>query len=217
MTCSLTSPTLPCPYCDLSLTQWTHCLQISFPVASWLLQRQSKGRKPGSKEERACSFAIAQSCPTLRSPRACNPPGSTVRSIFQAKILEWVPISSSSRSSWPRDWTHSSYIAGRFFTTEPPGESIENRGLYNVILHRSTASSPGSSWSSSPQVRNNHDLLSCLLICKSMHTHPSQECLSGHILPRGPASPLNPPCSISSLSLFFLSPITLINKSTLSF
>lgn len=80
----------------------------------------------------------------------------------------------------------------------------------------STASSPGSSWSSSPQVWNNLNLFSCLLICKSMHIHPSQVCLSGQILPRGPASPLNPPCLINSLSLFFLSPITLTNKSTLS-
>ena len=129
MTCLLTSPTFPCPYCDLSLTQWTHFLQISFPVASWLLRRQSKGRKPESKEECACSFSIAQSCPTLCSPVACNPPGSSVHGIFQAKILKGVAISSSSRSSWPKVWTHISYIAGRFFTTEPPGKSTEKRGL----------------------------------------------------------------------------------------
>ena len=34
-----------------------------------------------------------------------NLPGSSVHRIFQASILEWVAISSSRGSSWPRDWT----------------------------------------------------------------------------------------------------------------
>ena len=46
----------------------------------------------------------------------CSPPGSSVHRILQAKILEWVAISSSRGSSWPRDWTWVSCIAGRFFT-----------------------------------------------------------------------------------------------------
>ena len=36
--------------------------------------------------------------------------------IFQARVLEWVPISFSRGSSWPRDWTQVSCIAGRCFT-----------------------------------------------------------------------------------------------------
>ena len=53
--------------------------------------------------------------------------GFSVHRIFQARILEWVAISSSRGSSWPRDptWVScSSYIAGRFFTTEPPEKLI---------------------------------------------------------------------------------------------
>ena len=46
----------------------------------------------------------------------------TVRGILQARILEWVAIPFSGVSSQPRDWICVSYIAGRFFTTEPPGE-----------------------------------------------------------------------------------------------
>ena len=38
-------------------------------------------------------------------------------SIFQARILEWVAISSSRGSSWPRDGTCVSCMAGGFFTT----------------------------------------------------------------------------------------------------
>ena len=37
-------------------------------------------------------------------------------SIFQAWILEWVAISFSMGSSWPRDWTQVSRIVGRGFT-----------------------------------------------------------------------------------------------------
>ena len=47
----------------------------------------------------------AQSCPALRSPTDCSPPGSSVYGIFQASILEWVDIFFSSGSSRPRDRT----------------------------------------------------------------------------------------------------------------
>ena len=52
----------------------------------------------------------------------CSPPGSSVHVISQARILDWVAISSSRGSSWPRDWTYISYIAGRLFTAEPPAK-----------------------------------------------------------------------------------------------
>ena len=35
----------------------------------------------------------------------CSPPGSSVHRIFQARTLEWVAISPSRGSSWPRDRT----------------------------------------------------------------------------------------------------------------
>ena len=46
---------------------------------------------------------VAQSCPTLYNPVDCSLPGSSVHGIFQARILEWVAISFSRRSSQPRD------------------------------------------------------------------------------------------------------------------
>ena len=48
----------------------------------------------------ACS--VAQSCLTLCDPMDCSPPGSSVHGILQARILEWVAISSSRGSSQPR-------------------------------------------------------------------------------------------------------------------
>ena len=47
----------------------------------------------------------AQSCPTLCDPVDCSLPGPSVHRIFQARILEWFAISSSRRSSRPRDQT----------------------------------------------------------------------------------------------------------------
>ena len=59
---------------------------------------------------------VAQSCPTLCDPMDCSPPGSSVRGILQARILEWVATPSSRGSSPPRDRTHVSGIAGGFST-----------------------------------------------------------------------------------------------------
>ena len=55
-------------------------------------------------------------------PVDCSPPGSSVHSISKARILEWVAISFSRGSSQPSDQICVSCIAGRFFTTEPPGK-----------------------------------------------------------------------------------------------
>ena len=47
----------------------------------------------------------------LCHPMDCSPPGSSAHGILQARILEWVAMSSSRGSSWPRDWTHMPYIS----------------------------------------------------------------------------------------------------------
>ena len=59
---------------------------------------------------------LAQSCVTLCDPMDCSQPGTYVHGILQAIILERVSISFSRGTSWPRDWTCVSCIAGRFFT-----------------------------------------------------------------------------------------------------
>ena len=45
----------------------------------------------------------------------CSPPGSSIHGILQARRLEWVAISVSRGSSWPRDRNQVSWTAGRFF------------------------------------------------------------------------------------------------------
>jgi len=43
---------------------------------------------------------VAQSCPTLRDPMDCSPPGSSVHVIFQARVLEWGAIAFNSGDPW---------------------------------------------------------------------------------------------------------------------
>ena len=82
-----------------------------------------------------CCCLVTKPCLTLCDLMDCSPPGSSVYGISQARILEWVAISFSRRSSWPRDRTHISCLAGCFFTTVPPGKTIFLRltVVYNII------------------------------------------------------------------------------------
>ena len=75
---------------------------------------------------------VNQSCPTLWDPMDCSSPGFSIHGILQARVLEWVAISFSRGSSWPRDQTRFSCIAGRFFTY-----CMNHQGSYshnNLIL-----------------------------------------------------------------------------------
>ena len=106
----------------------------------------SMGRNfPGKNTGKESDSEIAQSCPTLCDPMDCSLRGSSIHGIFQARVLQWVAISFSGGSSQPRDQIWVSCIAsrcfyclshkpmslappalaGRFFTTEPPGKPTE--------------------------------------------------------------------------------------------
>ena len=82
-------PTLCCP---------THELQPTRLFCPW--------DSPGKNTGVGCHFLlqcmkveseseVAQSCPTLSDPMDCSPPGSSVRGIFQARVLEWGAIAFS--------------------------------------------------------------------------------------------------------------------------
>ena len=75
-----------------------------------------------------CLCVHAQACPTLCDPTDWSPPGSSVHGIFQARLLEWVAISSYRGSSQTRDQTRVSLaspaLTGGFLTTVPPGKPI---------------------------------------------------------------------------------------------
>ena len=61
----------------------------------------------------------------LCNPMACSPPAFSVHGILQARILKWVAFPFSRGSSWPRDRTRVSRIAGGFFTVWATRETRE--------------------------------------------------------------------------------------------
>ena len=78
---------------------------------------------------------VAQSYLTLCNPMDCRPPGSSIHGIFQGRILEWVAISFSRRSSRPRDWTQVSHIVADALPSEPPGNSSQYKDVYILIFY----------------------------------------------------------------------------------
>ena len=76
-----------------------------------------------------CCRSVAKLCPTLCNPMDCSPPGSSVHGISQARTLEWVAISSSSRSSRPRDGICISCMGRSVLNHLPTWEVCD--GLYN--------------------------------------------------------------------------------------
>ena len=70
--------------------------------------------------EHVCS--VASDC----DPMDCNPPGSSVHGIFQARIQEWVAISFNRLSSWPRNQTCVSCIGRQIFYYCATRAALEN-------------------------------------------------------------------------------------------
>ena len=108
--------------------------QLQWPL-NWLVLVGIKGiwsgfcRNNGLNKQMARSFQlmigtlpikmflkVSQSRLTLCDPINCSLPSSSVHGILQTRILEWVAISFSRGSSWPRDRIWVSCIVGRVFT-----------------------------------------------------------------------------------------------------
>ena len=107
---------LPCPNLLLNCP-----LTSSIPLS---LSPQSYTSDKTLTLDKSCAHAcsVVQFCPALWNPMDCSPPRSSVHEISQARIPEWVAISSSRGSSQHRDQTH---IAGEFFTSWATREAQE--------------------------------------------------------------------------------------------
>ena len=89
--------------------------------------------------------SVFPSCLTLCNTMDCSMTGSSVQGISQARILEWVAISSSRGYSQPRNRTHVScisYIGRWVFTTKPSGKPKLSDDLCSLAFEQN-------SWSTS--------------------------------------------------------------------
>ena len=152
------------------------------------------------------SCVPAQLCPTLWDPLDCSPAGSSVHGIFQARILEWVTISSSRGSSQPRIESTSLMpfaLTGGYFTTGATWEAcnclfcdwlilfswVASLFIHDVAKHPTPVLLPGKShgWRSlvgcSPWGRWESDTT------ERLHFHFSLSCIGG-----GNGNPLQCSC-----------------------
>ena len=93
---------------------WWRILSSSIPHSylAWVAGRIVPGCHPTTHLPSSPCCLVSKLCPTLCNPMDHSPPGSSVHRISQARILEWVAISSFVGSSPPRDLTRISCLAG---------------------------------------------------------------------------------------------------------
>ena len=111
---------------------------------------------------------VAQLCLTF-----CDPMNYTVHGILHSRILEWVAFPFSRGSSWPRNWTGVSCIAGIFFTNWAIREALEVLGLRenwadNTESYHISLPIPGFPITSWCSVQFSSAAQSCLTLCGPM-------------------------------------------------
>ena len=76
-----------------------------------------------------CACSVPQSCRTLCNPVDCSPPGSSVRRILQARILEWVATRDQTHISCLGKWIllPLSYQGSSGLPCPPPGWLIHTK------------------------------------------------------------------------------------------
>ena len=65
----------------------------------------------------------------------CSPPGCFIHEVFQARVLQWVAISFPRGSSWPRDQTQVSCLAGRCFIIWATSD-LAMTNLDSILINR---------------------------------------------------------------------------------
>ena len=117
--------------------QQKHCNNYSLKQASWQGRRHwnSSGKVSSNKDyavtllfsshkptmwsfhdiDPMCTYfkvsVCMLSCTTLCDPTDWSLPGFSVHGILQTRTLEWVAMTSTRESSWPRDQVHVSYVS----------------------------------------------------------------------------------------------------------
>ena len=118
-----------------------------FPPLFKVLMLRHNTQNPAITSKFSCYYSCmlhAQWCPTFWDPMDCSPPDSSVRGIFQAKILEWVAMSFFRGSSTLRHQTHISCVGRRIldcWATRKPYYSCRQK-QNEVLWVRSDCLSP---------------------------------------------------------------------------
>ena len=118
-------------HCSQSSREWREKEKVEF-LQPFHLERSSK--VPGEIDAsnikwrggKCMCVKSLQSCPTICDPVDYSLPSSSVHGILHARLLEWVAISYSRKSSQPKNWIHISCVscpAGTFFTCWAIGET----------------------------------------------------------------------------------------------
>ena len=110
---------------------WKECDQVDSQGLRGVSQRCGLEETVSDKRKRM----QAQLCLTLCDPMECNPPGSSVLGIFQARILEKLAISSSRGSSPPGDGSHVSRIS---YIGKGGSLPLHHQGSPNIVIGRDT-------------------------------------------------------------------------------
>ena len=107
--------------CQSWLSDWTATVFLVISSTIMLIICMAPRHFVSMWKLACCHCLVTNLHQTLCDPMDCSPPGSSTHGSLQSRILEWVTISFSRGSSWPRDWTQVSCTAGRYFTTGHQG------------------------------------------------------------------------------------------------
>ena len=113
----------------------------------------------------------------------CSLPGSSVRGIFQARILEWVAISFSKESSQTRNWTQVSYMGRQILYHWATREAL----ITTNMLFQKAVLLPFYRWGNwDPEVTTSRELRrpATQLLSIGLLSWPPKEQLSNRLQPK---------------------------------
>ena len=105
----------------VQLNQMAALVSLSFYLINWVKWEMIGGTHfvlvwfCGEGDVCVCVL-VTQSCSTLCDPMHCSPPGFSAHEFSRQEYWSGVDTLFSRGSSWPRDWTRVSCIAGGFVT-----------------------------------------------------------------------------------------------------
>ena len=112
---------------------WTN-LWILYCRWSWIMWLPTWGHENQSSVISVkVKVLVTQSRPTLCDPMLCSPPRSSDHGILQARILEWVAISSSRGSSWPKRVEPASPVSPALQADSLPSEPSGKLQVFEIL------------------------------------------------------------------------------------